>query len=60
MVPASLWPDYACDEFGGEGWLAQVRCCVRGQATVRFVHARDAEGKVYPDEHLSIDQLVPV
>ena len=60
LVPAALWPDYACDEHGGEGWEAEVQRCVRGRATVRFVHARDAQGNRYPDEHLDISQLTPL
>jgi hypothetical protein len=60
LVPAKLWPDYSCDEHGGEGWEAQVRRCANGRATVKFLHARDAEGNEYPDEHLSIEQLVPL
>ena len=60
LVPASLWPDYACDEHGGEGWEAQVLRCAQGRATVRFLHARDPDGKTYPDEHLDIAQLVPL
>jgi hypothetical protein len=60
LVPASIWPDYSCDEHGGEGWEARVRRCAYGRATVHFLHARDSAGKGYPDEHLSVDQLIPL
>jgi hypothetical protein len=33
---------------------------VNGRASIRFVHARDPDGKMYPDDHLDVDQLVPL
>ena len=60
LVPAHLWPDYTCDEHGGDGWEAQVTRCVRGRATVRFLHAKDAQGDSYPDEHLDVSVLTPL
>ena len=60
LVPVACWPDYACDEHGGEGWEAVITRCSRGVATVRFVHARDPDGHAYPVERLSVSQLTPL
>ena len=60
LVPVACWPDYACDEHGGEGWEAVITRCSRGVATVRFVHARDPDGRAYPVERIAVSQLTPL
>ena len=59
MVPASLWPDWPCEEFAGRGWLAIIERSLRSRATVRFLVAHDDAGRPFV-EHLSTEVLCPV
>ena len=59
MVPASLWPDWPCEEFEGRGWLAVIERSLRSRATVRFLVAHDDAGRPFV-EHLSTEVLCPV
>ena len=59
LVPASVWPDWPCDEGSGEGWLALITRSRRRRATVRFLHAVDDSGRHYT-EYLATDVLQPV
>ena len=59
LVPASVWPDWPCDEGSGVGWLAQITRCRRRRATVRFLLTVDDSGRHYT-EHLATDVLQPV
>ena len=60
LVPSSLWVAYPCNEHGGEGWEAVVVSCSRGSATVKFLHAKDGAGRMYPNETLSVSVLRPL
>ena len=60
LVPHSLWTDYACDEFGGTGWLARIITRKRGWARVEFLHARDKEGNKYQNADVPLSLLLPV
>ena len=60
LVPRSLWPTYACDEFNGRGWEATVRSASTSSAVVRFVRAVTRRGGAYEDVRLPIDMLVPL
>ena len=59
LVPASLWPDYSCSEHEGAGWSAVVRQVERRASAVlvSFSHARDSQGRAYPDEWLELASL---
>ena len=60
LVPSTLWPAYACDEHGGDGWEARIVSYSRGAALVKFLHARDEHGNPYPSESLSLTVLRPL
>ena len=56
VVPASIYPTYACTENGGTGWLARVVSC-RGDgasavARLCFLNARTSTGRPYEDVYL--------
>ena len=55
----SLWPEWECDERDGDGWVAEVKQCLRGRATVRCVHAADDDGRAY-EADLDCKVLRPV
>ena len=63
LVPRAMWPDYPCEECGGEGWLAQVvrvRVCTRGVAAlVEFRHVCDEHGRRFANEWLELCLLEP-
>ena len=60
LVVAELWPDYVCAENGGAGWSCLVVHAGKGWADVRFLEARDGDGKPYKDERLTLDVLRPL
>lgn len=59
LIPRSLWPEWECDERDGDGWVAEVKQCLRGRATVRCVHAADDDGRAY-EADLDCKVLRPV
>ena len=61
LVPAHIWPQYACIEQGGQGWLAKVTAVHRedNAVTVRFLYARRTNGKEYDPERLQLALLEP-
>ena len=48
-VCRTMWPDYPCDELGGQGWRVLVLSATPAIATIRFIHAR-ARGRRYEDQ----------
>ena len=61
LVPAALWPTYACNELAGRGWVARVlRCNNLGVAKVRFLRATTARGLPYADADLQLTALEPI
>ena len=63
MVPVSVYPNDACSENGGAGWLARVvsRRGDGGGAIIRlcFVTARTQTGRPFEDVRLRADALQP-
>ena len=61
VVPARLWPDYACSERGGAGWEVTIEQTEKRvhAALVSFVHARHASGARYAKEWLDFATLEP-
>ena len=64
FIPRAIWPDYACDECGGHGWLAQVVKTVKQKSkkykdyiVVEFSFARDARGKPFEPAELPLHGL---
>ena len=60
LVLSTIWPDYACNENGGQGWSGVVMRAGKGWADVRFIDAHDESGKKYADERLEISVLRPL
>ena len=66
LVPSSMWPEYACDDSGGEGWEGLVLRAEHvwsgsrweASALVHFLHARDhTTGLPFANEILCLDAL---
>jgi hypothetical protein len=58
LVPATLWPTYACSEHGGEGWEAKVVRSTAETATISFTCAYCREtGKEFEDVTLRSEVL---
>ena len=62
--PRATWPDNACNECGGHGWLAQVVKTVKQKKknykdyiVAEFVFARDARGETYEPVELPLHGL---
>ena len=52
------WEQYPCDEHDGNGWTARVVATrAHAHVSLRFTHARDAEGRKYPDHTLPLHVL---
>ena len=64
MVPRETWPDDACEELQGAGWLVEVVRTIgkaeSAKALCRFVDARTQGGQPYADEWLSCAALAAV
>ena len=60
VLRAATWPAYECDEHGGAGWEAVIKCVVRGNARVHFLHATTPRGLPYADEDLQLHVLQPL
>ena len=60
LVPAHVWPAYACNERGGAGWEAIVRRASSDHARVEFVRARTGSGRRYADADLLLTALQPI
>lgn len=60
LVPASLYPQYACNEFSGTGWEGLALSATSVTIVVRFLHARTTDGRPYQDERLPLDTLLPL
>ena len=60
LVPAQLYPQYRCDERGGEGWEATVVRATSTTAVVHYVSARTADGRPYADDRLPLTRLQPI
>ena len=64
MVPCETWPDEACEELQGAGWLVEVVRTIgkaeSAKALCRFVDARTQGGQPYADEWLSCAALAAV
>ena len=58
VVPRSMWPNYRCDELGGQGWLATVRRASPASATVHFIHATTSRGQSYEDACIQTSLLM--
>ena len=56
-VPRTPWPDYECDEMGGEAWRAIVVSSTGHTAVVEFVRARSKSGRAYKDVRLPLCAL---
>jgi hypothetical protein len=65
LVPASLWPAYACREHGGDGWEGKIskvrttRSSQEQQGLVEFV-ARKNSGAGWKPVWLPLDRLRPL
>ena len=55
-VCRTMWPDYPCDELGGQGWRVLVLSATPATATIRFIHAR-ARGRRYEDVRIQTSSL---
>ena len=55
LVASALWPQYACNEFGGAGWAANVLQCSKHSAIVRFTIATTRDGRAYEDARVPLD-----
>ena len=55
-VCRTMWPDYPCDELGGQGWRVLVLSATPAAATIRFLHAR-ARGRRYEDVRIQTSSL---
>ena len=52
------WESYPCNEHGGRGWTARIVATrAHKHVSLRFLHARDAEGRKYPDHSLPLAVL---
>ena len=57
IVPATLWPNYVCQELGGAGWAARIRSVTKYTALVSFTYARTRDGRPYQDERVDWSKL---
>ena len=57
VIPRTLWPEDACAEFGGAGWLVTLVSKTSLTAMVRFVHARTRDGRPYADARVPLKCL---
>ena len=53
-----MWPNYRCDELGGQGWRAQVKRSSPAATTVKFLQATSSQGRPYEDACLQTSQLM--
>ena len=64
LVPASLWPDYECQEQEGQGWAAKIiqinNRSAQPTARIRFLHHRNKNGKRFADNRLLLSALRPL
>ena len=60
LVPAGVYPQYACSEHAGAGWESLVLSATGLTAVVRFLYARTNDGRPYQDERLPLAQLKPL
>ena len=61
LVPRAVYPTYACDENGGEGWTAFfLRCSRTGAAALRFTDATTTRGIPHEDVELQLSALAPI
>ena len=60
LVPAAVYPQYACSERGGAGWECLVISATGVSAVVRFLYDRTADGRPYADERLPLSALQPL
>ena len=60
LVPAAVYPSYACGENEGRGWTTLITRCARGACTVRFLEAADGRGVPYEDVQLQLTILQPI
>ena len=57
VCPASLWPDFACGEFGGEGWRCKIVSVPQPNAVrIHFLRAVDERGIPYEDAYVSLTE----
>ena len=55
-----MWPEYDCDENGGEGWTAKV-ITVKGKwSRCKFLYDTDAKGNKFYSEWIETSRLTPV
>lgn len=57
IIPAELWPNERCAEYGGLGWAAEVVRCFKSVARVSFTHARTIDGRTYESVLVPLDKL---
>ncbi len=57
MVPRRIYPTYACNEYGGDGWEGLIMSRRKDVAIVRFTRATSADGRRYTDTPLQVGVL---
>ena len=56
-LPRAMWPNYPCEELGGQGWKVLVLKASSATTLVRFIHAR-SRNRHYEDTRVPTSSLM--